>query len=97
MEKLFENYTSNDKQNIVEIIKKIEIRNKEIEELKEKLESYFNFEIADYIVSDILECENYNHVCLMINLAVINNRISIENSITLKNELKKLFKKLSVF
>lgn len=34
MEKLFENYTSNDKQNIVEIIKKIEIRNKEIEELK---------------------------------------------------------------
>lgn len=33
MEKLFENYTSNDKQNIVEIIKKIEIRNKEIEEL----------------------------------------------------------------
>lgn len=88
MEKLFENYTSNDKQNIVEIIKKIEIRNKEIEELKEKLESYFNFEIADYIVSDILECENYNHVCLMINLAVVNNRISLEDSIILKNGLK---------
>jgi len=97
MEKLFENYTSNDKQNIVEIIKKIEIRNKEIEELKEKLESYFNFEIADYIVSDILECENYNHVCLMINLAVVNNRISLEDSIILKNGLKKLFKINSSF
>ena len=97
MEKLFENYTSNDKQNIVEIIKKIEIRNKEIEELKEKLESYFNFEIADYIVSDILECENYNHVCLMINLAVVNNRISLENSITLKKGLKKLFKINNMF
>ena len=97
MEKLFENYTSNDKQNIVEIIKKIEIRNKEIEELKEKLESYFNFEIADYIVSDILECETYNHVCLMINLAVVNNRISLENSITLKIGLKKLFKINNMF
>ena len=97
MEKLFENYTSNDKQNIVEIIKKIEIRNKEIEELKEKLESYFNFEIADYIVSDILECENYNHVCLMINLAVINNRISLENGVILKNELKQLFQINDIF
>ena len=97
MEKLFENYTSNDKQNIVEIIKKIEIRNKEIEELKEKLESYFNFEIADYIVSDILECETYNHVRLMINLAIANNRISLENGITLKSGLKKLFKINNMF
>lgn len=82
MEKLFENYTINNLQNVVERIKEIEIWNKEFEKLKEKLENYFNFDIADYIVSDILECETYNHVCLMINLAVINNRISLENSIT---------------
>ena len=94
MEKFFENYTINDVQNVVEIIKKIEIRNKEIEE---KLENYFKFDIADYIVSDILECENYNHVCLMINLAVVNNRISLENSITLKKGLKKLFKINNMF
>lgn len=94
MEKFFENYTINDVQNVVEIIKKIEIRNKEI---KEKLENYFKFDIADYIVSDILECENYNHVCLMINLAVVNNRISLENSITLKKGLKKLFKINNMF
>ena len=94
MEKFFENYTINDVQNVVEIIKKIEIRNKEI---KEKLENYFKFDIADYIVSDILECENYNHVCLMINLAVVNNRISLEDSIILKNGLKKLFKINSSF
>ena len=97
MEKFFENYTIKDVQNVTEIIKEIEIWNKESEELKEKLESYFNFEIADYIVSDILECENYNHVCLMINLAVVNNRISLENSITLKKGLKKLFKINNMF
>lgn len=92
MEKLFENYTISDMENNVEKIKEIEIWNKEFKELKEKLENYFNFEIADYIVNDILECETYNHICLMINLAVVNNRISLEDSIILKNGLKKLFK-----
>lgn len=92
MKKFFENYTINDKQNVVERIKEIEIWNKEFEELKEKLENYFNFEIADYIVNDILESETYNHVCLMINLAIVNNRISLKNGTTLKSGLKKLFK-----
>lgn len=97
MKKFFKNHTISDVENNVEKIKELEIWNKEFEELKEKLENYFNFEIADYIVSDILECETYNHVCLMINLAVINNRISLENSITLKNGLKKLFKINNMF
>lgn len=77
--------------------KKIEIRNREFKDLKEKLETYFKFEITDYIISDILDCENYNHVCLMINLAVINNRISLENGVILKNELKQLFQINDIF
>ena len=89
MEKYCRNYTDTD---ISDIVKEIEIKNREFKELKEKLENYFKFEITDYIISDILDCENYNHVCLMINLAVINNRISLENSTTLKIEVKKLFK-----
>ncbi len=88
MEKFCRNYVDTD---ISDIVKKIEIKNKEFKELKEKLENYFKFEITDYIISDILDCENYNHICLMINLAVINNRISLENSITLRKGLKKLF------
>ena len=96
-EKFLKNYTINDVSEVVEKIKKIEIRKKEFEELKGKLEKYFKFEIVDYIVSDILDCETYNHVCLMINLAVVNNRISLENGITLKNELKKLFKINDIF
>ncbi len=67
-------------------------RKKEFELLKEKLENYFKFEIVDYVISDILDCETYKHVCLMINLAVVNNRISLENSINLKNELKNYLK-----
>lgn len=97
MKKFFKNYTINDVENKVEKIKEIEIWNKEFEELKEKLENYFKFEIADYIVSDILDCETYNHVCLIINLAVVNNRISLENGTTLKNGLKKLFKINNMF
>lgn len=91
MENFFENYTIYNIQNITERIKEIEKCNIEFEELKEKLENYFNFEINDYIVSDILEGETYNHICLMINLAIVNNRISLENGIILKSELKKLF------
>lgn len=97
MEKFLKNYTINDVSEVVEKIKKIEIRKKEFEEFKGKLEKYFKFEIVDYIVSDILDCETYNHVCLMINLAVVSNRISSENSITLKNELKKLFQINNIF
>ena len=97
MEKFLKNYTINEVSEVVEKIKKIEIRKKEFEELKGKLEKYFKFEIVDYIVSDILDCETYNHVCLMINLAVVNNRISSENSITLKNGLKKLFQINNIF
>ena len=94
MERYCRNYTDTD---ISDIVKKIEIRNREFKELKEKLENYFKFEITDYIISDILDCENYNHVCLMINLAVINNRISLENSIILKRGLKKLFEISDIF
>lgn len=92
MENFLKNYTINDVSEVVEKIKKIEIRKKEFEKLKEELENYFNFKIVDYIVSDIVDCETYNHVCLIINLAVVSNRISSENSIILKNGLKKLFK-----
>ena len=97
MEKFLKNYKINDVSEVVEKIKKIEIRKKEFEELKGKLEKYFKFEIVDYIVSDILDCETYNHVCLMINLAVVSNRISSKNSITLKNGLKKLFQINNIF
>lgn len=73
-------------------IKRIQKRLKKFKILKEKLEKQFDFEIVDYIIYDILDEETYYHTCLMINLAVLNNRLSIENGEQLKQGLKDLFK-----
>lgn len=85
-------YTADDVEEAKGRIKRIEVRKKEYRLLKGKLEEHFNFEITDYIIDDILDYETYRHTCLMINLAVINNRISIENGEILKAGLKIIFK-----
>lgn len=92
MEKFFEDYTADEVIDAVGKIKRLEVRRKEFKILKEKLEKHFNFEITEYIIEDILDYETYYHTCLMINLAVINNRLSAENGEKLKLELKNLFK-----
>lgn len=85
-------YTADDVEEAKGKIKRIEVRKKEYRLLKEKLEEHFNFEITDYIIDDILDYETYYHTCLMINLAIINNRISIDNGEILKAGLKIIFK-----
>ena len=85
-------YTADEIEEVKGKIKRIEVRKKEYRLLKEKLEEHFNFEITDYIIDDILDYETYRHTCLMINLAVINNRILIENGEILKAGLKIIFK-----
>ncbi len=56
--------------------------------LKEKLEKVLNFKIADYIIMDIIENETYDHFCYMVNLSVVNNRISKGEGEMLKQEIK---------
>ena len=85
-------YTADEVEEAKGKIKRIEVRKKEYRLLKEKLEEHFNFEITDYIIDDILDYETYRHTCLMINLAVINNRISIDNGEILKAGLRIIFK-----
>ena len=85
-------YTADEVEEAKGKIKRIEVRKKEYRLLKEKLEEHFKFEITDYIIDDILDYETYRHTCLMINLAVINNRISIENGEILKAGLRIIFK-----
>ena len=85
-------YTADEIEEVKGKIKRIEVRKKEYRLLKEKLEEHFNFEITDYIIDDILDYETYRHTCLMINLAVINNRISIDNGEILKAGLRIIFK-----
>ncbi len=85
-------YTADEVEEAKGKIKRIEVRKKEYRLLKEKLEEHFNFKITDYIIDDILDYETYRHTCLMINLAVINNRISIDNEEILKAGLRTIFK-----
>ena len=62
-----------------EIIRlKNEIERRKI--LKEKIISMLNTEISipDYVIENIIDGEDYMHICLMINVATINNRISKE-------------------
>lgn len=92
MENCLKNYSENE---IIEAegkIKKLEIRRKKFNRLKEKLESYFNFKIAGYIIDDILDYETYHHICLMVDLAVTNSRMSLNNGLSLKKGLKEFFK-----
>ena len=85
-------YTADEVEEAKGKIKRIEVRKKEYRLIKEKLEEHFKFEITDYIIDDILDYETYRHTCLMINLAVINNRISIDNGKILKAGLRIIFK-----
>ena len=92
MNKLFKGYTEDE---IIEVkgkIKRLETRRKEFQELKEKLEEKFKFEIAGYIVDDILDYEDYRHICLMINMAVVCHRLTNEQGKRLKIGIKKIFK-----
>lgn len=72
---------------IREIKRKNELSNK----IKEKLEKYFDFHITSYIIDDIVENEDYHHFCLMVNLAVVNNRLSADNGEKLKLGIKRIF------
>ena len=92
MENILTKYTEDEIEEVRSKIKRIEVRKKEYSLLKEKLEEHFSFEITDYIIDDILDYETYYHTCLMINLAVVNNRISIENGEILKTGLRIIFK-----
>ena len=83
---------------IIRLKNEIERRKK----LKEKIISMLNTEIPDYIIEDIIDGEDYRHICLMINVATINNRISREENQKLKEiilskfEIKNMYDRISV-
>lgn len=96
---------------INQYVEKIEVKiiklKEEIERrknLKEKIMSKLNTEIQipDYVMEDIIDGEDYNHICLMINIAAINNRISQEDAKKLKKlilnkfEIKNIYESISV-
>ena len=72
-------------------IKKMEQKLELNKKIREKLSGYFDFIIPDYVISDFIDNEDYHHFCLMVNMAVVNKRLSKENGNTLKEKTKSLF------
>lgn len=72
------------------VIKETEQRLELYGKIREKLSNYFDFSVPDYVISDFIDNEDYHHFCLMVNMAVLNNRLSKENGNTLKEITKKL-------
>ena len=72
-------------------IKKMEQKLELNKKIREKLSGYFDFIIPDYVISDFIDNEDYHHFCLMVNMAVVNKKLSKENGNTLKEKTKSLF------
>lgn len=83
----------------VEEIEKTKLKREQLEKkvkelllVKEKLEEHFGFDIEGYIIEDIIDNEDYQHFCLIVNLAVTSNRLTKEQGERLKQGVKELFK-----
>lgn len=88
MEGIVKNYATED---IEKRKLQIEIRLQKQKVMQETLENYFGFKIPNYVIDDIVDNETYYHICLMINLATLNERLSEENADRLKEGFKEIF------
>lgn len=57
--------------------------------IKKQMQENLDFKIPDYILDSIIDEQYYYDICLLINLAVINERFSKEQAQIIKNEIKK--------
>ena len=84
---------SEEKSKMIVLLKEIEERSN----LKEKIYNIydFDFEIPDYVIDDIIDNEDFRHIYLMINMSVINKRISQKDSKILKEKIKEMYNRIS--
>ena len=76
MQEVLSNYSRTKTEEMEQDIMKLQKQKKKIELLKDELDRYFKFDVPVDLIVDIAENEDYNHFCLMINLAVKNNRLN---------------------
>ena len=72
--------------------KEIDIMINKRNKIKQELLQIIDFKIPLYIIDDIAQNEDYSHICLMINIATINNRLTYDNASVLKKKIKKFLK-----
>ena len=76
---------------------KVEVENmllkkeiKRFKNLKEKIEYQYGFNIPNYIIDEIINNNNYDNLCSLVNLAVIQNRLTKEQGIIIKHKYDNL-------
>lgn len=57
--------------------------------LKHKLQLEYGFNIPDYIIDEIINNNNYDNLCLLLNLAVLNKRLKKEEAQIIKEKMKR--------
>ncbi len=58
--------------------------------LKEKIECQYGFNIPNYIIDEIINNNNYDNLCSLVNLAVIQNRLTKEQGTIIKHKYDNL-------
>ena len=90
MQEVLSNYSRTNTEEMEQDIIKLQKQKKKIELLKDKMDRYFRFNVPTDLIVDIAENEDYNHFCLMINLAVENNRLKESEGDKLKQGIKEI-------
>ena len=90
-------YTSSKEKSNFEYYLEIQKRMEQAQKIKLLISKYFDFDIPNYIFEDIIEENSYNEICLTINIAMINQRITEENANIVKMKLKKLFRIKNIY
>lgn len=90
MQKILSNYSTTYTEEIKKNIVQMQKQKKKIELLKDKLDRYFKFNIPKDLIVDIAENEDYQHFCLMINIAIENNRLKKNYGDMLKQGIKEV-------
>ena len=90
MQEVLSNYSKTKTEEMEQDIIKLQKQKKKIELLKDELDRYFKFDVPVDLIVDIAENEDYNHFCLMINLAVKNNRLKESEGDKLKQGIKEI-------
>lgn len=92
MKKISGNYTENENELTCKKIQteKMKEQIEKINKMTNKLKEYFNFEIPRYVIDEILDNGEYNNICSLINLAVVNERLTKNEGECFKSKLKEI-------
>lgn len=78
--RILKNRTDKRKERIEENVIILRVINILLEnKLKIQIQKMFNFEIPEYVLDEMINYQNHENFCALVNLAVLNQRLSEKN------------------